>query len=382
MHKFTIKKLFEKYIQQECTKDEIQQIVTYLRKSEDLEGFPTIESVSQFLQRYPDLEEATANRLYAKIIQSKKKKIRFRKIALVAALFILLPSLAFLYQSASNNRVTQELLTPKNESITLKTNNGTVKEIDEKEHSDLFDINGNLVGQQNGSQLVYHNSSNTPEKLVYNTLTVPYGKHFDVLLSDGTKVYINSGTSLKYPVKFIKGKKRQVFLKGEAFFDVAENKEVPFVVNTEELNIQVLGTEFNVSNYPEDTNSNVVLIEGSVAMYQNEETFSNTKNIILSPGTKGSFDKINGDMTVRKVNTSIYTSWMEGHLIFRNMALGNILKKLERHYNVKIENRDMELDKEIFNAGFNNESINEILEAFEETYKINYTIENNKVIIK
>src|SRR5690606_36367432 len=116
------------------------------------------------------------------------------------------------------------------------------------------------------------------DKLAYNTLKIPFGKKFRLQLSDGTMVHINSGSTLKYPIKFIAGENRQVYLDGEAFFDVAKDKKHPFIVNADNLNVRVLGTHFNVSNYPEDAVTDVVLVEGSVGMYRSNEEFDASKN--------------------------------------------------------------------------------------------------------
>ena len=135
------------------------------------------------------------------------------------------------------------------ESITIQLEDGNTQIINENRTSQLIDKNGNVLGQQSGNQLVY-NSDVKNDVLVYNTLTVPYGKQFELQLSDGTNVHLNAGTSLKYPVKFVKGKNREVFLNGEAFFNVAKEVNHPFIVNANEIDVRVLGTQFNISSYP------------------------------------------------------------------------------------------------------------------------------------
>ena len=208
---------------------------------------------------------------------------------------------------------------------------------------------------------------------------MPYGKQFEIQLSDGTKVHLNAGTSLKYPVKFVDGKTRQVFLEGEAFFDVTSDKKHPFIVNAEALNVEVFGTEFNVSSYPEDSTTEVVLIEGSVALYNENETLK--EGVTIVPGTKGSHDKNDQSISVEKVNIELYTQWMKGSLIFRNSSFETISKKLERHYNMKIINTNEQLDKEIFNASFKEEPIDIILSYFKNSYDIKYRIEDNTIYI-
>lgn len=135
--------------------------------------------------------------------------------------------------------------------------------------------------------------------------------------------------------------KRQVYLDGEAYFDVVHNATNPFIVKANDLNIKVYGTSFNVSNYGEDIYSDVVLVEGSVGMYSGNPS----NEIRLSPGEKGSFSKKDRIIDKRVVPTTLYTSWINGELVFRNATFESIVKKLERHYNVKINNQKASLLK-------------------------------------
>ena len=379
-----MKGLFEKFINRECSREEIQQIIAYFRTSKDLPDFPTIENVSALLNQFPDMDDELADRMFENIVRpapERKQLFDYRKIAVAASLFIGVLVGGYLYQQGYFTANSEALLTPVNEAITLELDNGTIEVIAENGEAKIMDNNGQIVGRQQGNQLVYSDEV-ILEELVYNTLTVPYGKRFDVQLSDGTVVYLNAGTSIKYPLKFISGENRQVFLTGEAFFKVKEDKDHPFIVNAEKLNVQVLGTAFNVSNYPEDGQTDVVLVEGAVGMYKSGEHFSEEEHTILAPGTKGSFDRTNTTIEIRDVLTSTYTSWVDGRLIFRNMPFDNILKKLERRYNIEILNFNKSLGAEEFNAGFKDESIDEILDALKTTYGIDYKIRDNKVIIE
>ena len=191
-------------------------------------------------------------------------------------------------------------------------------------------------------------------------------------------MHLNSGSTLKYPLSFDKNKARQVFLKGEAFFDVAERKNQIFSVNTDLINVEVYGTRFNFKNYPEDSSSDIVLVEGSVGLYSN---YSN-KITRLKPGVKGSFNKSDYSITQDQINTSIYTSWINGQVVFRNESFENILIKLERIYNVEIINNSNRFN-ETFNAKIDieKESINEVLSYFNKIYNIEYKTHKNKIII-
>ena len=191
---------------------------------------------------------------------------------------------------------------------------------------------------------------------------MPYGKRFNIILSDRTKVFLNSGSTLKYPIKFLPNQKREVFLEGEAFFDVTENKNELLVVNSNAIKVEVYGTKFNVRNYSEDFNCDIVLVRGSVGINNSEVS----ELTMLKPGFKGTVDKENFNTTILKVNTKIYTSWIDGEVIFRNETFSQILKKLERLYNVTIINNKNESLDELFNAAINveNENIEQVLDYF------------------
>ena len=266
-------------------------------------------------------------------------------------------------------------------AITLELEDGSLKVIEENGTVKVTDKSGVVLGQQNGNQLVYSEDSHV-EEIVFNTLNVPFGRKFELKLSDGTIATLNAGSSLKYPVKFLQGQDRNVFISGEAYLNVAKDSAHPFIVNAGELNVRVLGTQFNISTYPEDEITEVVLIEGSVSMSSSLKEIGVQDAILLEPGYKGSFGKINGKMDKNQVNTDIYTSWMHGELIFRDMTFDNIVKKLERHYNVSIVNRNRVLSAKKFNANFGDQPIEKVLEELKFNYGLNYKImDDGKVVI-
>jgi transmembrane sensor len=321
-----------------------------------------------------------------KEIRKEKKKAKnnrlrsFMKYAAIAILFLGIG--AFLQKNIFNDNVTKEIIVPKKDEITLKLGNGNIKVIAADGTSKVYDANGKVVGQQNGKELIYTNDPNAT-KLVYNTLTIPNGKRFNITLSDGTMVYLNAGSSMTYPVQFIKNQNRKIFLTGEAYFDVTHDKKHPFIVNANKLDVQVYGTKFNVSNYQEDDATDVVLVEGSVSMTEAGLVGKNKNEFFLTPGYKGTFVKQNRSISNEKVNTSLYTSWMNGNLVFRQETFANIIKKLERHYNVIIINNNKSLGNETFNATIetDNESIVQVFNYFKKVYQIDYSIVENKIII-
>tara|TARA_R110002051_G_scaffold13808_7_gene45663 strand:- start:12231 stop:13391 length:1161 start_codon:yes stop_codon:yes gene_type:complete len=308
-------------------------------------------------------------------------KIRFLYVLKYAAIAIIFLGLGYILKNNFNNTSSLDVVTPREDVITLELGNGEKQIIKEDGSSQILDVNGNVVGDKKDNQLIYDKSRNN-NKSEFNTLSIPNGKKFSIVLSDGTKVQLNSGSSITYPIDFIKDKPRKVFLNGEAYFDVSHDKQRQFIVNVQDLDIKVYGTKFNVSNYIEDDESEVVLVEGSVSLSGNEFNIENTE-VFLKPGFKGVFNKLDKNIENHKVNTSLYTSWMDGNLVFRDITFENIIHKLERSYNVVIINNNENLAKEKFNATVEteHETIEQVFNYFNKVYQIEFEIIENKIII-
>jgi len=265
------------------------------------------------------------------------------------------------------------------ESITLQTGSETIKVIREGESQQLVSASGVVVAEQKGNTITYKRNA-AIEDLVYSELEIPYGKIFNVLLSDGTLVHLNSGSKLRYPIQFIKGKNREVFIKGEAYFKVAKDAKHPFIVNSDAMAITVLGTEFNISSYEEEEEIKTVLIEGSVSLSDAGETNDNIK---LKPGQKAAWNKTLYSTEIEEVDVKLYTSWIDGEMIFRNAPFSDMIKKLERRYNVQIENNNKLLRDKTLNARFNVqvEQIKDVLDYLREIQPFDYTISEQKITI-
>ncbi|MBC8769563.1 FecR family protein [Arenibacter sp. BSSL-BM3] len=377
-----MKKNITKLLLGTITEKEIMELRNWLK---DLENQSVLES---YVRDYHDLNLATlesnlddAYHKVAQQIDSNKRPIKrlFPIWSKYAAAIVLLFGLGFLFQQGFLSREDLEVLAPKDESITLELSNGTIQTIDIKSVKEVKDSEGNIVGTQKQNQISYSQVTER-EELVFNTLKIPNGKKFQLELSDGTLVHLNAGSSLRYPVNFLEEGPRQVYLSGEAYFDVTSNALNPFIVNVDELDVMVLGTEFNISAYAEDGHIDVVLVEGSVGMNKKDQL--ERGSVELSPGQKGTYEQDSKSILVDKVNTSLYTSWMQGHLVFRDLTFDSILKKLERHYNIEIVNTNVVLGKEVFNARFDNVEIEEVLGYFNDIHSIDFRIQGNKVIIK
>lgn len=164
----------------------------------------------------------------------------------------------------------------------------------------------------------------------YNQLITPYGKRSVITFSDGTKAWVNAGSKLVYPAEFSQGK-REIYVDGEIYIEVSEDKKRPFVIKTSQVDIEVLGTKFNVSAYEADKENSVVLLSGSVSISSNMQK----KDIILKPDQMYSY--IEGSHTVQDVDAGIYILWTQGIYQFESEKLANIVTRLERYYGIKIE---------------------------------------------
>jgi hypothetical protein len=383
-----IKNLLLKFSRNSCNEQEIDEIVRYFRKNPEEQVLPEVQEVLKCVDFDNNTYRKPAEDLFAEIrkkiqnnklrqLDSRRKKRKFW-FASIAAVFVTILGGSLYFSLIKNKPQHCEAPIASENAIILEREDGKLEAISENGQLQLIDKNGKIIGGQKGNLLVYQKSEITSEEIIFNTLRIPYGKRFEIQLSDGSKVFMNAGSSLKYPVNFPKNDKREVFLTGEAFFKVAQDKDRQFIVKAENLEIGVLGTEFNVSAYPEDFSTNVVLVEGSVKLATKKEQ---QEMAILKPGQLGSSKRSNDAIEISEVETRIYTSWMQGELVFRNMSFENILKKMERHYNVKIINKNTELAKEKFNASFGHEPLHKILEYFKKIYGLNYTQKKDNIII-
>ena len=371
------------YINQTSTIEDLKTIIEKLKQPKNVSLFKAyikINYYSIYIMNQSDTEsiiKELKSRISKEEYKAKRTHILLNTIK-YAAVFCLIFGLGYYSSINSESLDEPQKIIPKSNDIVLTSDDSKViLEKDDNKTDDKKIISKiNLI--QKSDQLIYDNNIDIKE-LVYHSLKVPYGKRFNIVFSDGSKAYLNSGSVIRYPVKFIEDKKREVFLEGEAFFDVAENKNELFIVNSNGINVEVYGTKFNVRNYSEDFNSDIVLVEGSVGINNSEVS----ELTMLKPGFKGSVDKENFRVKTSKVNTKIYTSWIDGEVIFRNETFSQILKKLERLYNVTIINNKNESLDEVFNAAIDveNENIEQVLEYFNKIYNIEYQIFNNKIII-
>jgi len=269
--------------------------------------------------------------------KARRLIIGLLKYAAVALLFFSIGALLFYKHNQFDPQFLTQRLSepvPENAAKLIRANG---------ENINLKNIKSTIQYRPNG-QLVVNNdtinsdSSKSASNSTMNQLIIPYGKTSEVVLSDGTKVFLNAGSRLVYP-EYFKGKTREVFLIGEAFFEVIHDQNHPFIVQLSDLRVKVLGTKFNISAYAAENVIETVLAEGKVVMEKNNSSLFE-RAIELNPEQLASFDRTTQETRVKAVNVNNYILWTKGILQFENTDLNRITKKLERFYNIRIRFAD------------------------------------------
>ena len=368
-----IENIILKFFNDDCSSIELEELLDFILIEENYAIFKDYVNINHFatmtLNKFD--KSSLINELETRIKKEKRTaKIKSYKqsLLLVAAVFICVFGLSYL---ADFNKIDTD-----SKNIILTTSSGQ-KVILDADEIQLKKLDG--IVETKSNTLVYNKDENL-ETFVKNTIDVPYGKRFKLNLSDGTLVYLNSGSSFTYPVSFIDGIDREVFLSGEAFFDVSSDSLNTFKVVSTGSYVEVYGTKFNFKDYQEDNFSEVILTEGSLGV---KNTISNSETIVLRPGDKAKVNYAGDGVEIKEVNTMLYTSWIDGRIIFRDENINNMITKLERIYDVIIINNNDKLNDEYINATIltETESIENVLDYLEEIYNLNYKIINNKIII-
>lgn len=208
--------------------------------------------------------------------------------------------------------------------------------------------------------------------VVWQTIVTPPGVKSHIELPDGTFVWLNSGSSLRYPSSFSDGT-RSIKLQGEAFFEVAKDKKHPFDVDLGKINIEVTGTAFNAINYGQEGQTEVVLTSGKVKLVEKR---GNKRRLIseMEPGQQAIYLKAGHAISLKKVDTGKHTSWIEGKLLFRDDPMTDVVRKLDRWFNVRIEIADPEIASYIYTATFQNETIEQVLDLITRTSPVEYSV--------
>ena len=323
---------------------------------------------------------------YSKIQYALKKKLRqkvYLRFGLVGAAVVLIGLIVSGIFSISKKEVQQPIpiaevnILPGQKQATLVLNDGSLHKLDDKKNLEIEEEN--TVIRSSGKSLTYETRKRKNKGNPYNTLIVPRGAEFFITLSDSTKVWLNSETTLRYPVSF-SGEKREVELIGEAYFEVTEDANRPFRVISNDHVIQVLGTAFNLSSFESQTNIRTTLVEGKIVI----ENIGDTElSLELEPGQQAIFNKHNKNTYQHKVDVSLFTSWKDGRFKFKNAPLHQIMETFSRWYaiDVTFEN-ELARDLEFTGVLKRHQNFEDIIPILERTNDLKIVAYEKKIVVK
>ena len=207
-------------------------------------------------------------------------------------------------------------------------------------------------------------------------LRIPRGGEYTLVLADGTTVYLNAESELRYPVKF-SGERRKVYLRGEAYFDVVRDEQKPFTVEARGVEVLVLGTSFGVRAYEGEENVLTTLVQGRV------DVSAEGQRVKLIPGQQADFNRESERLTVAEVDVELYVGWKDGRLVFDNQPLSVILDELGRWYSFDVTYANEELKRIPYSVNIKkHEDIAHVLKFIERTGKVKFEINENKIVVK
>ncbi len=320
----------------------------------------------------------------AGLLKYKKKQVQNKKyqfvwyggVVAVVAVFVVCLGIMWIW-NYNKSHVDLNTIVPGTSMAELVLSDGSVRYLNEESQEVDAKIDGAVIYNR-GSELYYATTDSvfSEQKMVYNELRVPIGAEYQLILSDGTKVWLNSQSYLRYPVFFLNNN-REVELIGEAFFEVAPDTKRPFFVRlNNHVSVEVLGTSFNVRSYPDEENIETVLEQGKVRMGDDKS------HIVLKAGMRAVYKCAEKDLTAEKVNTALYTSWRLGHFVFQEERLESILNRLSKWYNIQVFFSNKAAKDLIFSGNIRRyETIVKLLDALEISGNVDFDIQEETVIV-
>lgn len=387
--KYHIAQLIYKSVANIITIEEKKQLDNWLIQNQNKALYKKItnkKNIEDKLAIYNQINtDEIYNRLEKQILKEQKKTTiplfnRTWTRYAVAASILLMVTLAIFVNKEDSQKVPKQIIVENN--IKAGTDKAILTLADGSEITLTKGQNYQNQGiSSNGEQVVYGKNVKKDSEILYNYLTIPRGGQFSITLSDGTQVWLNSESKLKYPTNFTEGKTREIELVyGEAYFDVSpstSHKGSKFKVFSGNQNIEVLGTEFNVKGYKDEDVIYTTLVEGKVAIETNK-----TKKI-LHPGQQATYNLTKQTTVINPVDLYNETSWKNGVFSFKDLSLKEIMKVLARWYDMEVIFVHPKLENLQFTGVLDKkQSINEILLIINQTNNINYDINNKTIIIR
>lgn len=382
---FYIAELLSKKVKNQISSEEEEVLQDWLKEKEEntalfakISGNQHLLNQQEIYQLF-DKQEAWSS-LEQGLFPSKVIRLNHRRFLRYAA-SIALPLMIgivyyfMIYAVPTPLSAIDEFIKPGEQKATLVLSNGVALDL-EKEDIQLKIEEGKaeIVNQNNELTYTPLDTVIVSPVTIYNELITPRGGSYNVTLADGTKVWLNAASTLKFPVAFTDST-RQIYLEGEAFFEVAHNGK-PFIVNSGDMNVEVLGTSFNISAYLNEEDSKTTLVEGSIKL-----TIPEVSRILV-PNQQAIHSSHKKGMTIQTVNTSRYTSWLNGKIEFSNENLDVVMKRLARWYDFSYSFENPAARNYHFSGRIeNSQPLSSILEMLQKTTDVKLEIEDQTIVI-
>ncbi len=403
--------LFQRYLEKKVTADEEAELMQLLTESSDEEQHEMVDEFYGNMQEVYKMKESDADRAFKMIVKKPSAKVYspsfkvsglfFRIAAAAAVALIFITATLYIFNNDKENPAKEinkivEIAKPiekplyKNDirpggnKAILTLADGTKVVLDDAKEGKIKEQGNTTIIKLDSGRLAYNNKSGIPAlgKIVqYNTLTTPRGGKYCITLPDGTIVWLNASTTLRFPVAFA-GNIRKVEIKGEAYFEVAKDETMPFIVKAGNSEIKVLGTHFNVMAYADEKLLKTTLLEGKVeiSVIKKGEGGQSSPVMTLEPGEQAQLD-INNAITVVKADLEEAIAWKNGFFIFKNEPIESVMQKIARWYDVNVvyENTNdiLQFTGNISRA----ENISEVLRIMELTETLHFKIEGKTITV-
>lgn len=379
--------LFTRFLNNECSKEEIEQLMEAFASGKDAAVFNEI--LRRQLETAADGQDYTAEiqAVYNRIEQhihppAKPTWVLWKQVAVAASLILVISigGWLFFYQKgtkpiAATKPALAKDFAPGSAKAMLTLANGDVVGLDSAGIGTLTKQGHTSVTKPDSGRLVYA-ANGAPDQILYNTITVPRGGHYEVTLSDGTKVWLNAASSLHFPTAF-SGKQRVVEITGEAYFEVASRAAAPFIVKNGEVEIKVLGTHFNVNSYREEGAAKITLLEGKVAVSGHQGRDAR----LLNPGQQARINPAGNNIDVlTDVDIASVIAWKNNVFYFRNADIKTIMRELSRWYDIEVSYEGDIPQREFSGKISRNTNVSNVLKILEQS-KIHFRVEPRGIVV-
>jgi transmembrane sensor len=365
--------LLDRYLAGECTQEERTLVE---------QGYNKFALQNDIVETDIDFD-GIANQEWIQIQQligkPKNKRIRLWKRLAGAAAVIFLLGIGILYrQHETNERTIEGDILPGGNKAYLTLSNGEKIELGIKQNGKIATQNGISVTKASDGRIIYNieNQTKTEGGTGYNTIETPKGGQYQLVLPDGSTVWLNAASSLRYSLNLKNNKTREVELQGEAYFEIQHDKLRPFKVKTDRESVEVLGTHFNVNSYHDDPVEKTTLLEGSVKI--SGRIASSVR--ILEPGEQGLLSE-SGNLTVSRADPEAAIAWKNGLFIFEDEKLADIMKRVSRWYNVDIVYQDVDTQLVFGGSVSRYDNVSKVLGKLEKVGGVHFKVEGRRIIV-